>query len=155
MRKISKKIARVVANSNEACYNNYKMCLASRTTHKHTFLMQRKTEMIDVAKIDNNFKIETSIKKQGIRFYSIDNPPFCIHGVFKEDGMYRRMPQEVAKKVSDGVFSLHTHTAGGRIRFKTDSPFIALKAEYWLNHNFLLPVLPIANFNIIVIIKIL
>ena len=86
--------------------------------------------MIDVAKIDNNFKIETSIKKQGIRFYSIDNPPFCIHGVFKEDGMYRRMPQEVAKKVSDGVFSLHTHTAGGRIRFVTDSPYVALNVKY-------------------------
>lgn len=86
--------------------------------------------MVEIAKIDRNFKIETSITQEGLRFYNIDEPPFCIHGVFKEDGKYRRMPAEAARNISDGVFALHTHTAGGRIRFVTDSPYVAIKVCY-------------------------
>ena len=39
------------------------------------------------------------------------------------------MPESVAETVSEGVLNLHAHTAGGRIRFKTDSPYIAIHAE--------------------------
>ena len=44
--------------------------------------------MKDLSKIDKNFKIETKIEKQGIRFYSIEESPFKIYGVFKEIGKY-------------------------------------------------------------------
>ena len=84
---------------------------------------------MDIAKIDKNFKIETSIKKHGIRFFNIDNPPFHIYGVFKENGFYRRMPQKIAEKVGEGVLALHTNTSGGRIRFITDSPYIAISVK--------------------------
>ena len=40
------------------------------------------------------------------------------------------MPAEAARNISDGVFALHTHTAGGRIRFVTDSPYVAIKVCY-------------------------
>ena len=71
---------------------------------------------MDIAKIDENFKIETAINRPGIRFYSIDNEPFKIHGVFREEGLYRRLPKALAEEVSTGVAKLHSHTAGGRIR---------------------------------------
>lgn len=86
--------------------------------------------MIELAKIDSNFKIETSIKRDGLRFFNAETSPFAVYGVFREDGMYRRIPAVVAKKVNDGVFSLHAHTAGGRIRFITDSPYVAVKVFY-------------------------
>ena len=85
--------------------------------------------MVDIARIDKNFKIETAIKQPGIRFYSIEQPPFRIYGVCKENGMYRRMPEGVAKSISGGVYNLHAHTAGGRVRFVTDSPYVAIHVK--------------------------
>lgn len=83
--------------------------------------------MKNIAEIDKNLKVETSIEREGLVFYDVDQDPFLIYGVFKENGLYRRMPETVAKSVSDGVYSLHTHAAGGRIRFITDSPYVAIK----------------------------
>lgn len=85
--------------------------------------------MTDIAAIDKNFQIETKIKKDDIKFYSIDEAPFKIYGVYKDGGMYRRMPEDVAKSVSEGVHRLHTNTAGGRVRFVTDSPYVAIHAK--------------------------
>ena len=67
--------------------------------------------------------------KKDIKFYSIDHAPFKIYGVFKDNGKYRRMPEDVAQSVSEGVYTLHTHTAGGRVRFVTDSPYIVINAR--------------------------
>lgn len=85
--------------------------------------------MSDIAKIDKNFKIETEINKPDIAFYDTRVAPFKIYGIFYEDGQFRRMPKATAGSVSDGVYALHTNTAGGRVRFKTDSPYVAIKAK--------------------------
>ena len=85
--------------------------------------------MADISKIDKNFQVEATIDKEGKVFYNIDEEPFKIYGVFRENGIYRRMPEEVAKTVNEGVYGLHWHTAGGRVRFVTDSPSIAIYAE--------------------------
>ena len=85
--------------------------------------------MSDISQIDKNFLIKTELDKSDIVFYDVREAPFCVFGVFYEDGVFRRMPEAVAKTVSDGVYRLHTHTAGGRVRFKTDSPYVALYAK--------------------------
>lgn len=84
--------------------------------------------MDEISKIDKNFEVKTKLELENVRFYSALEAPFSLHGVFYKDGLFRRMPEEVAKKVSDGVFRLHSHTAGGRLRFRTDSSYIAIKA---------------------------
>lgn len=84
--------------------------------------------MLDISKIDSNFKIETNIAKDDIKFYEIDKEPFKLYGIFKENGKYRRMPETIAKNVSEGVYALHTNTAGGRVRFVTDSNYVAIRA---------------------------
>jgi len=81
----------------------------------------------DISKIDKNLKIETKIGKDGVRFYDVKNEPFRVHGLIYEDG-WRRMPASVAESVSDAVAELSVHTAGGRVRFVTDSPYVAIKA---------------------------
>ena len=86
--------------------------------------------MKNVADIDKNLAVETAIEREGLRFYDAENAPFQIYGVFKENGMFRRMPEKVAKSVSPNVYILHTHGAGGRVRFVTDSPYVAIKTEY-------------------------
>ena len=84
--------------------------------------------MDQISKIDKNFEVKTKLELENVRFYSALQEPFSVHGVFYKDGLFRRMPEEIAKTVSDGVFRLHTHTAGGRLRFRTDSSYIAIKA---------------------------
>lgn len=87
---------------------------------------------MDISKYDKNFAIKADVGEPDIKWYSVMEEPFDIYGLYqpKEDGLFRRMPTEVAEKVNSGVLSLHTNTAGGRIRFKTDSRYIALKVEY-------------------------
>lgn len=85
--------------------------------------------MFDISKIDSNFIVETKIEKDDIKFYNADEVPFKIYGVKREGDRYRRMPENVAKSVSEGVYSLHSNTAGGRVRFVTDSPYIAIHAK--------------------------
>ena len=79
--------------------------------------------------VDKNFKLETSLPFDDVQYYDCEEAPFKIYGVFKENGTFRRMPEEVAKSVSDEVHFLHIHTAGGRIRFQTDSEYIAINAD--------------------------
>ncbi len=85
--------------------------------------------MFDISKVDSNFKIKSQIDKKDIKFYKIDDYPFKIYGIFKEKGKYRRMPENIAREVSEGVYALHTNTAGGRVRFATDSPYIAIYTQ--------------------------
>ncbi len=87
--------------------------------------------MKDISKIDKNFAVKAEVKADGIRFYSAEEAPFRIYGVFKENGHFCRMPQAVAQTVNEGVLALHTHTAGGRVRFVTDSPFVAIRAKMY------------------------
>ena len=79
--------------------------------------------------IDENFKIETNLGKEDIVFYSVLSKPFCVYGVKYENQKFRRMPEEIAKTVSEGVYYLHSNTAGGRVRFKTDSSYVAISAK--------------------------
>ena len=84
--------------------------------------------MTDIAKIDPNFKIETNVKREGLTFFDAKCAPFKLYGVFHDGELYRRVPKDVAENTNPGVVTLATNTAGGRIRFITDSPYVAIKA---------------------------
>jgi hypothetical protein len=86
--------------------------------------------MKNIAEIDKNLAVETKMEREGLRFYDVRQEPFRIYGVFWENGIFRRIPEEVAKSVSDGVYLLHTNCAGGRVRFVTDSPYVTIQTEY-------------------------
>ena len=85
---------------------------------------------IDIAKIDRNFAVEVTVQREGLVFHDPREHPFALYGLFYRDGMYRRMPEDVAKSVSEFVGLQHTYCAGGRVRFVTDSPYIAIHAEF-------------------------
>lgn len=86
--------------------------------------------MKSITEIDKNFKVETKLDKNNLQFFSVFDPVFQICGVFYEDGKFRRLPERVAKEVNEGVLMLHANTAGGRIRFITDSPYVAIYVKY-------------------------
>ena len=72
---------------------------------------------------------------ENIKFYKIWEAPFEVHGLYGdiEKNGFRRLPEEVAKNTSSEVYRLHTHTSGGRVRFRTDAETIVLKikGEYY------------------------
>lgn len=64
-----------------------------------------------------------------LKAFSIEDEPFTVYGVFRENGKYRRLPEQIARSVSEGVYDLHVNTAGGRVKFITDSRVIAINAR--------------------------
>ena len=84
---------------------------------------------MDITEIDKNLK-STSITETDIVWRNVREGFFSIHGIFysEEEKHYRRMMKEVADAVSEGVRVLSTCATGGRIRFRTDSPYVAVKA---------------------------
>jgi len=87
--------------------------------------------MKSIGEIDKNLKVETEIVKDGMAFYDIDKVPFKVYGLLRENGRYKRMKEADAKAVSDGVYGGHASTAGGRVRFRTDSAVIAIETKMY------------------------
>ena len=86
--------------------------------------------MSEIQNIDKNLVTTAKISDQEIEFFSVRNEPFTIYGLIpgREGELFRRMPADVAEKTSPGVRYLHTNTAGGRVRFRTDSECVAIRA---------------------------
>ena len=85
---------------------------------------------IDVSKIDTNFLNGSKIAKDDIVWINILEKPISIHGLaIKEGGRFWRLPEDLYDQVNEGVTVLAQDTAGGRIRFRTDSPYIAYRAK--------------------------
>ena len=87
---------------------------------------------VKIEDIDKNFKVESTICEPDIVWLDAKDAPFSIHGVTfdEKQGLFVRMPQEIAENVNSGVAYLYQHTAGGRVRFRTNSSYIAVKLEY-------------------------
>ena len=63
-------------------------------------------------------------------FYDVlDVKEISIHGLYNTRALrkYCRMPEDVASRTSKSVESLNYNTSGGRIRFSTNSPSIAVR----------------------------
>lgn len=85
--------------------------------------------MKNIEEIDKNLKVETTLSEQDIIFFNVCEAPFDLYGVTHNGTQFCRMPKNVAKETNNGVFELYTNTAGGRVRFKTNSPYIAISAK--------------------------
>ncbi len=84
-----------------------------------------KNKMKKLEDIDQNFK-KKNTDIEGMTAYDISKPPFKIYGLKYGENGYYRMDTEVTQKANDGVQCLNYHTAGGRIRFATNSKRIIL-----------------------------
>ncbi len=86
--------------------------------------------MSDISKIDKNF-VSGQVDKEDLKSYDVRNEPFKLYGIYAPESgeLFRRVPDKVAKEMSDGAYALHTNTAGVRVRFKTDSKYVAIKAK--------------------------
>lgn len=84
---------------------------------------------MDIGNIDKNMKVTTTLSEKNIEWHNAREEVFDIYGLYnpREKGQFKRLPREVAEATSPGVLSLHHNTAGGRIRFSTDSNYIGIK----------------------------
>ncbi len=84
----------------------------------------------DISKIDKNLKVISSFDENDILFFDVRNDPFKVYGLYnyKNETVFKRMPDNIAQTVSEGVGTLNYNTTGGRVRFKTTSRYVAIKA---------------------------
>ena len=91
--------------------------------------------MTSVEKLDKNMVFDSKIEREGLTFFDITKEPFKVYGVMRDEApdlnttIWTRIPNDAAKDISFHVHNISRQTAGGRIRFKTDSPYIALNVK--------------------------
>lgn len=82
---------------------------------------------MEISKIDARLSSTFTNEKDAV-YRSVLEVPFSIHGVRydEEMGMFLRLPKEVGMSITPQVFGLSQRTSGGRVRFRTDSPYVAI-----------------------------
>ena len=83
-----------------------------------------------IAELDPNLAVNSNIKETDIVYYDVRKDPFKVYGLYnyKTEPVFRRIPQDLADQVNEGVTWLSRCTAGGRVRFSTDSRYVAVHA---------------------------
>ncbi len=86
---------------------------------------------MDISRIDKNLRIETNLNKHDIVWYDGSQAPFRRYGACAQSvAPFRRLPENVAEETSIGVAAGAKNAAGIRLRFATDSPYIAIKTQW-------------------------
>lgn len=75
-------------------------------------------------------QVGLSVKEKDVVFYDVRQMPFQIYGLCNPQINFHRMPDEVAERVSDAVALHNKSAAGGRIRFCTDSSYVAIRMKH-------------------------
>lgn len=85
--------------------------------------------MNDVSKYDKNFRVE-KINDDEFEFYPFTE--FKLEGFpwYETDQKLYRLPVSIMPKLRESLVALSKSSAGGCIRFKSNSPKIAVKASY-------------------------
>lgn len=90
----------------------------------------KKTEAEAYVEVDKNMYVAEQIGKPDVKLYDVREEPFSLYGFYDPYGqeIFRRLPREVALATNPGVSRLAEESVGGRVRFSTDSSYIAIKA---------------------------
>ena len=79
-----------------------------------------------IEEIDKNFIVNTNVNKDDIVFLNAKDEPFKVYGAYEP---FVRLPKEIAENTNRGVSDLYKNTAGIRVRFSTNSPYVAIAAK--------------------------
>lgn len=98
--------------------------------------------MKSIASIDPNFLAQSTLGLTDLTYHDATQAPFQIFGVSAPDNepLYKRLPSGIATQISEGITLLAKHTSGVRVRFATDSPYIAI--QVWLDEFEPMPHIP-------------
>lgn len=71
-----------------------------------------------------------AVKEENVVYHDVRQTPFKIYGLWNPKINFHRIPDEVAQNVSEAVVTHNKSAAGGRVRFCTDSSYIALRIKH-------------------------
>jgi len=81
-----------------------------------------------IEEIDKNLQVEKELDVSDCKFYDVRKAPFKIYGLCSGEEKLRRVPEKVAQSAETwGVKVLSENTSGGRVRFKTNSEYVAIR----------------------------
>ena len=84
----------------------------------------------DISLVDANFLKGSALSAEEFEWRNVQSQPFEIRGLAVAEGeRFVRLPVEELPKYSEGVQLLSYHTAGGRVRFRTDSARVAVRVK--------------------------
>lgn len=89
------------------------------------------SKKLSIEQIDENFKsVEVDLSNKDV--YSVLDQNFDLYGIKYDNinGCFVRAPYNVAKDICYGVEVLNTNTAGGRLKFKTNSNSLSIIVKY-------------------------
>ena len=119
-------------NVNKQHLKEMKKVLLLATVFLSICAFSQKKEGFDVAKLDKNMSVK-GIDESKYTWYDAKSVPFDINGLkwFNQEKKYRRLPSQenTEHKIPLKVERLANCTAGGQVRFKTNSRHIALRVK--------------------------
>lgn len=82
-----------------------------------------------IEQLDPNFAADSMLGLENAVYYDVRQAPFQLYGLYEPytQPEFVRLPPELAVQVNEGVAELYKHTAGGRVRFSTDSDYVAIR----------------------------
>ena len=88
--------------------------------------------MSDYQVPDKRMMGSDTVTETDVRYYDpLKEKAFDLYGFCNPYGLgrYQRLPDEIGENVNKGVQKLYRNTAGGRIRFSTDSDYVIVRVE--------------------------
>lgn len=85
-----------------------------------------------ITSIDKNLA-PVKVTYEGMKTYDINQPPFQLYGLYREPGEqdFKRLPHRFVAEIDNpGLKTLYTHTAGLRLRFRTDTRKLILRCTW-------------------------
>jgi hypothetical protein len=93
-------------------------------------MVKKSNKALDISKFDKNMEIKKA-DENGLVWHMPYEEPFKLAGFywFDQDKVYRRFPVKPPFPLPEGVEGLSWCTAGGQIKFRTDSGKISIRAK--------------------------
>ena len=81
--------------------------------------------------LDRNLIVTAKIDEPDVEFHDVFEAPFELYGFcdMSEGDRFRRLPKALAEEISPAIVQLSSECTGCRIRFSTDSSYVAIRAE--------------------------
>lgn len=101
--------------------------------------------------IDPNLYVPVTVDADGARFFDVRHAPFDVYGLYdyKNEPEFKRMPDWIGTTVNDGVTRLYKNTAGGRVRFCTDSSYVMIRTKMSeISHHSHMPLTASGGFDL-------
>lgn len=107
--------------------------------------------MENFVNLDKNMIVNATIGDVPVTWHDVRKPPFDIYGLYNPttEEWFHRLPMDVAAASSPAIEKLSQECAGGRVRFATDSAFIAIRVKFRVvGRSSHLPLVSSAGFDL-------